>query len=458
DDLAERITTFSMADRDRWRNAPSQAGRQDFGALGTKINDMKRFAFVGWSGSTGPTVPAGGRARHLENLANAENDRTRIPATPVIVSGGPANFPANALLFNTQGFDDPQDDGFAAMKWRLGEVTPANAPFDPDRQRIYEWPAVWELETEQFNSLLMVPRSAVEVGKTYRVRLKVKDDTQRWSHWSAPLEFTVTAPTAPDAVQSSLRITELMFNPLGDEGFEFIEIQNTGNQVIDLREVHLSEGVEFSFAGSEVEELPPGEYVLVLRNAPAFASRYDTTGMLIAGEYSGRLSNGGEQVTLSFGSAETILDFEYDDDWYPAADGKGLSIVIRNPLAAAESWSDPASWRLSNSRDGSPAREDTESEGGSQLPGDVAQDGSLNITDAVVHLRHLFGGATQPLPCADGVFEHPSNLALLDVDGDGEANLTDAVFLLLYLFNNGAPPALGVECLSLPDCPDACAP
>ena len=132
--------------------------------------------------------------------------------------------------------------------------------------------------------------------------------------------------------------------------------------------------------------------------------------------------------------------------------------MIRNPLAAVESWGEPASWRLSNSRDGSPAREDTESEGGSQLPGDVAQDGSLNITDAVVHLRHLFGGATQPLPCADGVFEHPSNLALLDVDGDGEANLTDAVFLLLYLFNNGAPPSLGVECVRLPDCPDACTP
>ena len=101
----------------------------------------------------------------------------------------------------------------------------------------------------------MVPRSAVEVGKTYRVRLKVKDDTQRWSHWSEPVEFTVTTPTSPDPVQSSLRITELMFNPRGDEGFEFIEIQNVGNQAVDLREVHLSEGVEFSFAGSEVEEL-----------------------------------------------------------------------------------------------------------------------------------------------------------------------------------------------------------
>ena len=76
----------------------------------------------------------------------------------------------------------------------------------------------------------------------------------------------------------------------------------------------------------------------------------------------------------------------------------------------------------------------------------------------VVHLGQLFGGAPRPLPCADGVFGHPSNQALLDVDGDQQSNLTDAVFLLLYLFNNGAPPALGTECLQLADCPDACAP
>ena len=458
DDLGERIEVFSMADRDRWRNGPTQAGRQDFGTLATKINDMKRFAFIGWSGSTGPSVPAGGRARHLENLANSEGDRTRIPATPTVVYAGPEDFPANALLFNTQAFNDPQDDAFAAMKWRLGEVTPTGAPFDPDEPRRYEWPSTWELESEQFSPLLRLPRSAVQVGKTYRVRLKVKDDTQKWSHWSNALEFTVSAPTALDPVQSSLRITELMFNPRGDEGFEFIELQNTGTRAIDLSEAHFSNGIDFSFAGSAVEELAAGAYVLVVRNRAAFASRYDTSNMLIAGEYSGRLSNGGERVALSFGSAETITDFEYDDEWFPGADGTGFSMVIIDPLAPAESWSEAASWRLSNSPDGSPGSDDSAPTGGSQLPGDLSQDGSLNITDAVVHLGQLFGGAPRPLPCADGVFGHPSNQALMDVDGDQQSNLTDAVFLLLYLFNNGAPPALGTECLRLADCPDVCVP
>ena len=456
DDLAERIETFSMADRDRWRNAPAQAGRQDFGALGTKINDMKRFAFISWSGSTGPSVPAGGRARHLENLANAEGDRTRIPATPTVVSAGLENFPANMLLFNTQAFADPQDDAFAAMRWRLGETTPSGAPFDPDDPRIYEWPATWELETEQFSPLLMIPRSAVQIGRTYRVRLKVKDDTERWSHWSDAVEFTVSAPTAPDPVQSSLRITELMFNPRGDEGFEFIELQNIGNQTIDLSEIHFSEGIGFSFAGSAVEELPPGEYVVIVRNGPAFASRYDTAGMLIAGEYSGRFSNGGEQVVLSFGSAETILDFEYDDEWYPPADGKGFSLVIRDPLAAPESWNDPASWRLSDFRNGSPGREDTEALGGRQRPGDSNQDGVIDISDGFSMVRRLFVDNAAPLPC-EGSLQEGGNLALFDVNGDSSFDLSDAIYLLGYLFQGGPGPGLGDECLRLADCLDACA-
>ena len=175
------------------------------------------------------------------------------------------------------------------------------SPFDPDKERRYEWPSAWELESEQFSPLLLLPRSAVQVGKTYRVRLKVKDDTQKWSHWSNAVEFTVSAPTTLDPVQSSLRITELMFNPRGDEGFEFIELQNIGARAIDLSEAHFSKGIDFSFAGSAVEELAADAYVLVVRNRAAFASRYDTSNMLIAGEYSGRLSNGGERVALSFG-------------------------------------------------------------------------------------------------------------------------------------------------------------
>ncbi|HUT09196.1 MAG TPA: lamin tail domain-containing protein, partial [Thermoguttaceae bacterium] len=72
DDLAAFVTGFSQADRDRWRSAPAAAGYQDFGPIEAKIQDMKNFAFVGWTepwANVGPAVPAGGRAAHLDSLA-----------------------------------------------------------------------------------------------------------------------------------------------------------------------------------------------------------------------------------------------------------------------------------------------------------------------------------------------------------------------------------------------------
>jgi hypothetical protein len=36
---------------------------------------------------------------------------------------------------------------------------------------------------------ITIPASAVITGHTYRARVRMKDTTGRWSHWSAPVEF-----------------------------------------------------------------------------------------------------------------------------------------------------------------------------------------------------------------------------------------------------------------------------
>ncbi|NQU24531.1 MAG: lamin tail domain-containing protein, partial [Candidatus Nealsonbacteria bacterium] len=99
DELAAIVVDFSSADRDRWKDAPADAGRQDFGTMESKVVDMKGFAFTGWTGSTGPNVGPGGRAAHLDNLANAGGDSSAIPNTPTITSTAPASFPVDALSF-----------------------------------------------------------------------------------------------------------------------------------------------------------------------------------------------------------------------------------------------------------------------------------------------------------------------------------------------------------------------
>jgi hypothetical protein len=95
---------------------------------------------------------------------------------------------------------------------------------------------------------------------------------------------------------------------------------------------------------------------------------------------------------------------------------------------------------------------------GGQIPGDVTQDAKLSITDPIGILGLLFLGSPTELPCGGGNFEETGNRKLADINGDGQLNLTDPVALLRYLFLGDVPPALGVSCVLIEDCADACAP
>lgn len=65
---------------------------------------------------------------------------------------------------------------------------------------------------------------------------------------------------------------------------------------------------------------------------------------------------------------------------------------------------------------------------GAFVRGDSNADGSVNLTDAVVTLQHLFLGGAEPA-CLDGA----------DADDSGRVNLTDPVATLLALFRGAGP-------------------
>lgn len=117
------------------------------------------------------------------NLDNIAGDAD-IPETPEIRYIGSDGHPVVDLRFETDVFVDPQGaDTFAAMVWRVGEVGLGR----------YEIEAVWEsAESTEFSPTIQVPSDAVEAGRTYRVRVRMQDDTGRWSHWSLPIEFEPT--------------------------------------------------------------------------------------------------------------------------------------------------------------------------------------------------------------------------------------------------------------------------
>ena len=383
-----------------------------------------------------------------------------IPRRPTVTSIGPGGFPVDALTFQTSDFSDPQGAGsFGAMKWRVAEISPPGAPdFDPAGPKLHEIDAVWESEElASFESDVTVPAGVLRIGHLYRVRVRMMDTTGRWSNWSAPIEFTPGEPTAPFPQQDSLRITEIMYHPPEGQDYEFIELQNVGGAPVDLRPVSFIDGIGFDFASSDVTQLNPGEFVVVVENEAVFRSRYDAGDVTIAGEYSGRLGNGSERLVLNTGGNSTILDFEYLDDWYPLTDGGGHSLVIIDAEAPASSWANPASWVESNEIGGSPGYADGDPPvGGLQLVGDSNQDGDLNIADAVSLLLHLFGGGPEALPCEGDQVDEGGNLVLLDVNADAGVDLSDAVFLLQYMFANGPSPVAGTSCIRIEGCPTAC--
>ena len=366
DDFAAYVEKIHPADRDRWRNAPASEGREDWGTLANKVTDMKRYAWTGGSWPGG-SVGAGGRAAYLDSYARDG----AIPSRPSLTYFGSGSYPGDIktteLAFRASRFSDPQGSAsFGAMEWRVAEVG-----LDGDGVRHLEWDASWESgELTSVSALVSIPPVAMRPGHTYRVRVRFKDNSGRWSKWSAPLEF---APTAPDVqvFVDSLMITEIMYHPssatpteiadgYSTSDFEFIEMKNIGTSDVDLRDLSLTLGVDFSFAGSAIEQLSPGDYVLVVANENAFASRHGA-GLPVAGAWdrNDRLNNSGEIIELTFGANTPIRLFTYDDlfPWPESPDGAGYSLTLRQPESRPPH-EVAASWRPSRGTGGSPGTDD----------------------------------------------------------------------------------------------------
>lgn len=237
----------------------------------------------------------------------------------------------------------------------------------------YEIDPVWESdELSTFNNTVTIPGSAVKPERSYRVRCRMKDDTGRWSHWSAPVEFVSGQPLG-QGVMNSLRITEMMYDPAPDDAgvydkdeYEYVELKNIGTESIALDTVSFTEGITFDFATApaSLQTLDPGQYVLVVKNQAAFEFRYGTgLSGRIAGEYDGKLSNSGETLELEEFWNGTIFEFTYNDGygWPLASDGGGHSLVVEDialedePLGTLDYG---RNWRASTYRYGSPGADD----------------------------------------------------------------------------------------------------
>ncbi len=218
------------------------------------------------------------------------------------------------------------------------------------------------------------------------------------------LKNSVTTPVNPSHVQRYLRITEIMYHPAAggsynEEEYEFIELKNIGLSPLVVDGVQFTDGIEYEFPVSTT--LAAGEYALIVKNQSAFESRYGT-GYPIIGQYTGSLSNSGEEIKLNDPVKGTILQFDYEDTWYSVTDGGGYSLVVIDPENSdLDSWDMRAGWRPSGAANGSPGTVDVTT---APAPGSIIINETLahsdfapndwielhNTTDAAIYIGGWF--------------------------------------------------------------------
>jgi hypothetical protein len=145
-------------------------------------------------------------------------------------------------------------------------------------------------------------------------------------------------------IYNSLRIVEIMYNPLGGSDFEYIELQNVGDKTLNLNGISFVKGIEYTFG--EVLLSPKETFVLV-SSLNGFASRYGDVNHLID-EYVGRLNNGGEELILQLPEPYpfNMARFSFNDEWYSQADGYGYSLELNDLLIDPSIYNSRSSWTI----------------------------------------------------------------------------------------------------------------
>ncbi len=359
---------------------PDANGYGDFEGLMAFLTDFHTNTWTGgtWTRSNGNPKGYGYKYMEWESLygglgLNPATPDLSFPNRPTITYTGAPGYPANALDFQTTAFSPAAGStGFAAAQWRIGEIAaPGITGYVAGEPRKYEVEEVWtSAALTPFAATVRVPLSAARPGHTYRARVRHKDNNGRWSRWSEAVQFVVSAPDV-SVYQNALVISEVNYNPapttqaerdlgfLDSDLFEWMEIKNVSASPVDMTGLRFTKGADFDFPAGWT--IPAGGFALVVKDVNAFRQRWGTgINSIIAGSFiSGNLSNGGEEIKLSYGAGTGVRSFTYDDvaPWPAAADGTGSTMVLKAPNMRPDH-TVAETWRASAAPGGSPGADD----------------------------------------------------------------------------------------------------
>ncbi|HWB01918.1 MAG TPA: lamin tail domain-containing protein [Verrucomicrobiales bacterium] len=275
----------------------------------------------------------------------------------------------------------------------------------------------------------------------YHGQLSARGETIELRNEAGTIVNTLAIPAAPTPAQQSLRVTEILYKPTDPtpaertaipavitEDFEFIELMNIGATPLDLSGAQFIEGVTFTFPASTI--LAPGARTLIVSNAAAFALRHPGV-TNIAGQYSGQLDNNGETLDLIDAAGETILEFSYNDSWYPPTDLFGNSLVFLDPVNTPwNEWDKRTRWGLSATPGGTAGQPDT---------------GTAMIYEVWANTAFTALDRDDPLvsdPTADPDGDGADNL--LEYALNGQPKTQDAVLPAVQVYTDAGQSALAV--------------
>lgn len=174
----------------------------------------------------------------------------------------------------------------------------------------------------------------------------IKARTLNGTNWSALNEAAFEA----GSLGSPIRITEIMYNPVGGDAYEYVELQNTSSQEVDLNGWAM-EGVSFSFVPGT--RIAPGAFLVLASAVDTNAWKLRYPGVRIGGVFEGTLSNGGERLGISSpdGVFRDVVAYDDEGGWPTQADGGGASLELISTTAGA---SDPSHWTARVGSKGSP--------------------------------------------------------------------------------------------------------
>lgn len=240
---------------------------------------------------------------------------------------------------------------------------------------------------------------------------------------------------------TDLHVTEVMYNPIGGNGYEFLELKNSGSLTLNLTGVSFTRGIEFTFPPGFT--LAAGQLAVLVNDPNAFARRYP--GVAIAGSYVGQLANEGEQIRVEAPDNTAFLDVTFDDEagWPTSPDGGGYSLVLAN-LAGDPNL--PANWRPSTYPNGSPGADDPISFSGGVVVNEVLAHSDLPLEDAI----ELVNPSNQPIDISGWFLsDSPTTLQKFRIPNGTVIQPSGFAVFYEYQFNPspGTPPSFALSSL-----------